>query len=136
MKNGLKKNTSRGLQWRAYSIYIFIELKFFFVMLDLKDHLKPNILDPTLGPMGFVSWYDVIKGALLTFLQSTIDNSPIPIDEDDFVIRLLASMAPILGKSEFGDISDACSDASWTYLINMFAFQQMWALQSKYLLCI
>ena len=102
-------------------------------MLDLKDHLKPNILDPTLGPMGFVSWYDVIKGALLTFLQSTIDNSPIPIDEDDFVIRLLASMAPILGKSEFGDISDACSDASWTYLINMFAYQQMWALQSKYL---
>ena len=101
-------------------------------MLDLKDHLKPNILNPALGPLGIVSWYDFIKGALLTFLP--LDNLPIPIDEDDFVIRLLASLAPILGKSEFGDISDACSDASWTYLINLFAYQQMWALQSNYYL--
>ena len=100
-------------------------------MLDLKDHLKANILDPSLGPYGVVSWYELIKGSLTTFLP--IGNLTIPIDEDDFVIRLLASMAPILGKSEFGDISDACSDASWTYLINMFAYQQMWALQSKYL---
>ena len=100
-------------------------------MLDLKDHLKPNIFDPALGPLGIASWYETIKGALLTYLGDTLDNLPIPIDKDDFIIRLLASMAPILGKSEFGDISDACSDASWTYLINMFAYQQMWALQSK-----
>ena len=105
-------------------------------MLDLKDNLKPNVFDPALGPLGIASWYETIKGALLTYLGDTLDNLPIPIDKDDFIIRLLASMAPILGKSEFGDISDACSDASWTYLINMFAFQQMWALQSKYLLCI
>ena len=101
-------------------------------MLDLKDHLKPNILDPALGPIpGFVSWYDAIKGALTSFLP---DDLPIP-DIDDFVIRLLASMSPILGNtfagSEYLDITDACSDASWTYLINMFAYQQMWALQSK-----
>ena len=102
-------------------------------MLDLKDHLKPNILDPALGPIpGFLSWYDAIKAALIEFLP--IDDLPIP-DKDDFIIRLLASMSPILGnlfvESEYLDISDACSDASWTYLINMFAYQQMWALQSK-----
>ena len=102
-------------------------------MLDLKDHLKPNILDPALGPIpGFLSWYDAIKLALTEFLP--IDDLPIP-DIDDFIIRLLASMSPILGKivveSEYLDISDACSDASWTYLINMFAYRQMWALQSK-----
>ena len=86
-------------------------IELFFFILDLKDHIKPNILDPALGPFpGYVSWYDFIKGALTIYLP---DDLPIP-DIDDFIIRLLASISPILGKivveSEYLDISDACSD--------------------------
>lgn len=82
--------------------------------LDLKDYIKPNIIEG--------GWYDLTKAYLKGMLQ--IDNIPIP-NEDDFIIRLLASIAPILGGSQ------ACSDASWTYLMNMLVYGQDWAFGRK-----
>ena len=59
----------------------------------------------------------------------------INVDEDDIIIRMLASFTPILGKTmsdgQYLDISQECSDASWTYLINMIKYNQGWAFQSK-----
>ena len=84
---------------------------YFSPYLDLIDYIKPNIIEG--------GWYDLTKKSLKELLQIP-DFIPIP-NEDNFIIRMLASVAPILGGSQ------ACSDASWTYLMNMIVYKQMWA---------
>ena len=109
---------------------------FFSLIIGFKDHIKDNI--KTLGPSWSpgASWYDIVIGSLKD--QIPPSNITIP-DEliEDTIIRMLASITPILGKTNIGgtdvDISQECSDASWTYLIDMLVYQQFWAIQCKYI---
>ena len=57
--------------------------------------------------------------------------------EKDVTIRILGSLTPIFGLPEFGyPLSEECSQASWTYLANMFLSEltdpeNMFAISSK-----
>ena len=110
----------------------------FIPKTDLKLHIKENIL--TTGPSWNTSltWYDYVSSGLRELIGPLSENLPdfINVDEDDIIIRMLASFTPILGKTmsdgQYLDISQECSDASWTYLINMIKYNQGWAFQSKY----
>ena len=112
--------------------------KFFSLIIGFKDHIKDNI--KTLGPSWSpgASWYDIVIGSLKDQIPTNPLTDLIP-DEliEDTIIRMLASITPILGKTNIGgtdvDISQECSDASWTYLIDMLVYQQFWAIQCKYI---
>lgn len=109
-----------------------------YVFSDLIDSVDPK----------YMVLYMYIKGAMKATLQ--LDNVSIPPElEDDFYLRLMSQLAPVLGSRlppGINPVSPECSAASWTYLANLFLFgggaaseidQVPWALKSmrNYIFC-
>ena len=85
----------------------------------------PSLIDPTKKPL-----FDFI---------ATQFKSQFGI-EADITIRILGSLTPIFNGGPMYPLSQDCSDASWTYLYNIFALSAItgglveppqWTIQSK-----